>query len=136
MLDPLTLRVAARYLVAEGYFRVGDVVLYGKYKNKRGKVVAFGADKWGNPTIEIEPIPKGRKKNKVFGLYKVWLAGVKEKALAEQAGAGGAPTAAQPELDDDAEDDADDLLVARVAQRYLSEIAASTQQYDDHDFDE
>jgi len=76
-------RVAARYLAAS-YFSVGDLVLYGKYKNKKGKVVAFGKDKWGNPTIEIEPIPKGRKQNKVFGLFKIWRADVKEKALLEQ----------------------------------------------------
>ena len=28
--------------------------------------------------MEIEPIPKGRKQNKVVGLYKVWRADVKE----------------------------------------------------------
>ncbi len=84
MLDPLAIRVAARHLVAAGYFNVGDVVLFGKYKNKRGKIVSFGSDKWGNPTIEVEPVPKGRKENKVFGLYRIWRADVKEKALAEQ----------------------------------------------------
>lgn len=76
-------RVAARYLMA-AYFDVGAIVLYGKYKNKRGRIVGFGQDKWGNPTVEIEPIPKGRKQNKVFGLFKIWRADVKEKALAEQ----------------------------------------------------
>jgi len=82
--DPLACRVAARY-VAASYFGVGDLILYGKYKNKKGKVVGFGKDKWGNPTVEIEPIPKGRKQNKVFGLFRIWRADVKEKALAEQA---------------------------------------------------
>jgi hypothetical protein len=85
VLDPLAPRVASRFLIAEGYFRVGDLVLFGKYKNKRGKVISFGSDKWGNPTVEIEPVPKGRKENKVFGLYRIWRADVKEKALAEQA---------------------------------------------------
>lgn len=56
----------------EGYFHVGDDVLMGKWKNKRGKVVAFSVDKWGNPTVEIEPNPKGRKKNKIMGLYRIW----------------------------------------------------------------
>ncbi len=60
-------RVASRYLMAKGYFNVGDIVLIGKYKNSHGKIVAFGQDKWGNPTVEIEPIPKGRKKNKIIG---------------------------------------------------------------------
>lgn len=79
-------RVAARYLVGEvGHFGVGDIVLYGKYKNHRGRILNFGKDKWGNPTVEIEPIPKGRKQNKVFGLFKIWRADLKENALAEQA---------------------------------------------------
>lgn len=96
----LVRRVLAR-LKKAAYFSVGDIVLYGKYKNKRGKVIAFGADKWGNPTIEIEPIPKGRKSNKVFGLFKIWKAEVKEKALEEQAKEVGTP--------------AKDPLTARVA---------------------
>ena len=67
--------------LASAYFKIGDVVLMGKYKNKRGAVVGFGQDKWGNPTVEIEPIPKGRKQNKTLGLYKIWRADVKESAL-------------------------------------------------------
>lgn len=86
MLAESVRRVVARFIEAtRGYFEVGDIVLYGKYKNHHGKIVAFGADKWGNPTIEVEPIPKGRKQNKIIGLYKIWRADVKEKALAEQA---------------------------------------------------
>lgn len=80
----LTLRVATRYLAAS-YFNLGDVILWGKYKNKRGRIVGWASDKWGNPTIELEPIPKGRKKNIVMGLFKIWRADVKEKALAELA---------------------------------------------------
>lgn len=60
------------------YLNPGDIILYGKYKNHRGKIVSFGSDKWGNPTVEIEPIPKGRKQNKVMGLFKIWRADVKE----------------------------------------------------------
>lgn len=63
------------------YFKVGDVVLMGKYKNVRGAIVGFGQDKWGNPTVEIEPTPKGRKQNKVIGLFKIWRADVKEGAM-------------------------------------------------------
>lgn len=83
-INGLTLRVAARYVQA-AYFSVGDVVLMGKYKNKRGKIIAFGRDKWGNPTVEVEPVPKGRKQNKVFGLFKIWRADVKEGVLKQQA---------------------------------------------------
>lgn len=75
-------RLAARFKQAS-YFGVGTIVLYGKYKNHKGVVKSFGQDKWGNPTIEIEPVPKGRKQNKILGLFKIWRADVKEKALAD-----------------------------------------------------
>jgi len=74
-------------VLATPYFKVGDVVLMGKYKNKRGVVVGFGQDKWGNPTVEIEPIPKGRKQNKIVGLYRIWRADVKESKLKPRSGA-------------------------------------------------
>ncbi len=67
------------------YFKVGDVVLMGKYKNVRGTIVGFGQDTWGNPTVEIEPTPKGRKQNKVIGLFKMWRADVKEGVLKQAA---------------------------------------------------
>ena len=69
--DDASLRVAIRYRVAS-YFQPGEIILYGKYKNKKGRIVALSTDERGHPTIEIEPIPKGRKQNKVMGLYKIW----------------------------------------------------------------
>jgi len=66
---------------ASAYFKIGDIVLISKYKNKRGMVVGFGQDTWGNPTVEVEPIPKGRKQNRIIGLYKIWRADVKESVL-------------------------------------------------------
>lgn len=72
-------------------FNVGDVILYGKYKNKKGKILSFGKNDKGQPTIIIEPIPKGRKQNKEMGLYKIWTlpkgeqAKAKEEAKAEKA---------------------------------------------------
>lgn len=78
-------RIAREFVARSRYFEVGDIVTFGKYKNHRGKVVGFGEDKWGNPTVEIEPVPKGRKQNKILGLFRIWRADVKEKALAEQA---------------------------------------------------
>lgn len=75
-------RVAARYLIARDYFEIGDIVTFGKYKNKKGKIVAWGKDHKGNPTVEIEPIPKGRKKNKTIGLFKIWK--YPPPAIAEQ----------------------------------------------------
>jgi len=84
-MDPLATRVASRIVEAASYLQVNDIVLYGKYKNHHGKIIGFSTDKWGNPTILIDPIPKGRKKTVELGLYRVWRADVKEKALKEQA---------------------------------------------------
>lgn len=51
---------------------VADSVLYGKYKNKPGKITGFGQDpKSGDPTVTIEPVPKGRKQDKEIKLFKI-----------------------------------------------------------------
>ena len=63
------------------YFNIGDLVLMGKFKNTQGKIVGFSSDKWGNPTVEIEPIPRGRKKNRTIGLFKIWRADIRSNAL-------------------------------------------------------
>ena len=54
------------------YFNVGDMILYGRWKNKAGKIIALSVDAKGNPIVEIEPVPKGRKKNVVMQLFKIW----------------------------------------------------------------
>lgn len=82
MCDQIIRRVASR-VIQSSYFQVGDSILYGRYKNHRGQITSFGVDKWGNPTVTISPIPLGRKKPKTFGLFRIWKAEVKEKALAE-----------------------------------------------------
>ena len=58
-----------------GFFQVGDEILYGKWKNKKGKIVGISYDERENPIVEIEPIPKGRKANVTIGLYRIWPAG-------------------------------------------------------------
>ncbi len=63
-------RVARRFVAA--YFNVGDMILYGRWKNKVGRIIEIGADAKGNPTVTIEPVPKGRKSNKTFSLFKIW----------------------------------------------------------------
>jgi hypothetical protein len=70
--NTLLLRVAANHMKSAGYFEPGQIVLYGKYKNKRGKIVSIGLDHRGVPTVTIEPVPKGRKKNIEMGLFKIW----------------------------------------------------------------
>lgn len=54
-----------------GYFSIGDEILYGKWKNKKGKIINIDYDDRGIPVIEVEPIPKGRKANVIIGLYKI-----------------------------------------------------------------
>jgi len=75
-------RLARRFVAA--YFNVGDIVLYGKYKNKRGKILEFGHDPKGNPTLVLEPIPKGRKQNKLMGLFKIWKAPMDKQAMTRE----------------------------------------------------
>ena len=53
-------------------FEVGDTILFGKYKNKKGKILSFGRNPKGQITVLIEPIPKGRKGDKELGLFKIW----------------------------------------------------------------
>jgi len=60
-------------------FSVGDEVRFGKYKNQCGKIVRFFDDDRGVPSVEIEPVPKGRKKNRTMGLYKIWKAEAQQK---------------------------------------------------------
>jgi len=67
-------RVADRYLKRAGYFNLGDSILYGKYKNKPGVIKGFGRKENGVPIVLIEPYPKGRKQDKVLGLYNIWHA--------------------------------------------------------------
>lgn len=65
-------RIAARVVARVcDYFQPGDLVVFGKYKNKPGRVVKVFTDEKGYPAIEVEPIPKGRKQNKTFSLFKM-----------------------------------------------------------------
>jgi hypothetical protein len=76
----MSVRIAAKHLLATGYFGVGDEVLYGKWKNKRGIIKRLFKDEKGNPSVEIEPVPKGRKQNKILTLFKIWHADLEKRA--------------------------------------------------------
>jgi len=67
----LAMRIALRVTREASYLDVGDIVAFGKYKNKKGRIVKFGTDEKGDPTVEIEPLPKGRKQNQVLKLFKI-----------------------------------------------------------------
>ena len=66
------IRRIIREALDSGAFKKGDHVLFGKYKNKKGKIVDVYLDDKDHVTIDIEPVPKGRKKTVSMGLYKVW----------------------------------------------------------------
>jgi len=66
----LSIRVATRYLTA-AYFQPGEYIFFGKFKNKIGKIIRIFLDSRDIPQIEIEPVPKGRKSNRIFSLYTV-----------------------------------------------------------------
>lgn len=70
----LVTRIASRALAAKDLFEVGDWILYGKYKNKKGKVKSFGKDEKGNITVTVEPHPNesGRKQPKTLQLFRIW----------------------------------------------------------------
>lgn len=70
--EVLVARIAARFAAQTDFFKVGDPILFGKYKNKRGLIVRVFEDEKGHPSIEVQPVPQGRKKNKIIGLYKIW----------------------------------------------------------------
>lgn len=72
-------KVAAMHLIASNYFNPGDLVFFGKYKNKKGVVLRVFKDDRGIPCIEIEPIPKGRKQNKIMGLFNLWHADLEKR---------------------------------------------------------
>lgn len=72
-----SLRSYIRHVILESifndsYFRVGDNVLFGKWKNKKGKIIDIRIDDRGIPIVVIEPTPKGRKKPVTIGLYRIW----------------------------------------------------------------
>lgn len=53
------------------FFNVGDIITWGKWQNKPGRIVNFLDDGKGNPLVEVEPIPKGNRKNSTFALFKI-----------------------------------------------------------------
>jgi len=62
-------RVAAKYLLSS--FQTGDIVFYGRGRDKTAVTIRVWADERGVPFIEVQPIPRGKKHNRVFSLYTV-----------------------------------------------------------------
>lgn len=70
----MILRVAGNYMKEAGFFGKGDIVLFGKYKNKRAIIRDIFVDERGVPVVTLEPVPKGRKQDKTIGLFNIWHA--------------------------------------------------------------
>jgi predicted double-glycine peptidase len=62
---------------AAAYLNVGDEILFGKWKNKRGVIQAITVDPKGNPLIVI--MPKNGRKPVEMQLFKVWKANPEER---------------------------------------------------------
>jgi len=67
---PSATRVAARY-AATFQVEIGQPIWYGKYKNKRGIIVGFETNEKGDVEIEVDPVPKGKKKSTKMKLFKI-----------------------------------------------------------------
>jgi len=55
------------------YLNVGDLITYGKYKNAKGRITAFGMDEKGNPTVTVKTVhkdPNKKPQTKTMGLFK------------------------------------------------------------------
>lgn len=80
----LAARVAKRY-VESGYLDIGDLILYGKFKNALGRITGFGTNDKGDPTVTIQPVDKeGNPKKgqpKELVLLKVRKVEEKKEAL-------------------------------------------------------
>lgn len=73
-MDDFGLRPYPQYfgkVASQGFFNEGDFITFGKFQNKPGKIVKLWVDDRGIPMIEIEPVPKGRKKNRIMSLYRI-----------------------------------------------------------------
>lgn len=70
-MDPVAVNVIRR----AGYLNIGDVVLYGKWKNALARILSFGVNEKGDPTIEAQPVDKDgadkKGKPKTLTLLKV-----------------------------------------------------------------
>lgn len=63
------LRELIREALNTGDFKKGDRVLWGKYKNRHGKITNVAMDDKNNVSIDIDSVPKGKKKT--TSLYTV-----------------------------------------------------------------
>jgi hypothetical protein len=67
--------------VLAAYFNVGDLITFGKYQNKKGRIVGFTTDEKGYPAVEIEPVPKDGKHNKTLTLFKIRKVPIEKQAM-------------------------------------------------------
>jgi len=70
---PIAVRVAQRHQAKNFKLNVGDPILYGKYKNKKGLIKGFKTGPKGDPIVIVEQVPNdsGRKQDKELKLFKI-----------------------------------------------------------------
>jgi hypothetical protein len=68
-----------------GYLNIGDMVLYGKFKNALGRIIGFSTNEKGDPTVEVQPMnsdgTEKKSKPKVLTMLKIRK---KKAAIAER----------------------------------------------------
>ena len=85
MTDQAIERVAKGFKKRASYFRAGDPIFFGKYKNKKGIIKGFGQNsKNQSVTVIIELDPKGRKQEKAISLYNIWHRDIERRASVDR----------------------------------------------------
>ena len=79
-------RVAKGFMKKQAsYFKAGDPIFFGKYKNKKGIIKGFGKNiKNQSVTVIIEPDPKGRKQEKAISLYNIWHRDIEKRGAIDR----------------------------------------------------
>lgn len=70
---------------SSAYFNVGDEILFGKWKNKRGIIQSITVDPKGNPVVVIQP--KNGRKLVEMQLFKIWKAAPTDRLVTKVAAA-------------------------------------------------
>lgn len=71
LIEVVPVPALATVKLAHTPFQEGDLITFGKWQNKPGKIVRLFDDERGIPMIEIEPVPKGHRRNRTMGLYRI-----------------------------------------------------------------
>jgi hypothetical protein len=114
-------KVVQRYLTA-GYLNIGDLILYGKFKNARGRITGFGKSEKGDPTILVQPVDKEGKPKKSQPKELVMLKIRKVVPPKKEAGTEFPQPAVVVEGMNSMNDNNDSTIAARIAARTINAL--------------